>query len=102
VVRTTSRREGVLHGRPRAWPDRSRVYVRAYRRSTLTFSLRLFLSTKVQLNLADIGSCWILLGRCQWWIWALDAGKNLARKSGPKTFQPKVQIEKSAIEQIMR
>ena len=31
-------------------------------------------------------------------VWALAAGKDLSGRSGPKTFQRKVQIKKSAIE----
>ena len=60
---------------------------------SLILSLILFLSTKVQL--ADI---WFTLAVCQWWIWALAVGKNLAGRSGPKTFQRKVQIKKTAVE----
>jgi hypothetical protein len=35
---------------------------------------------------------------CQWQIWALAAGKDLAGRSGPKTFQQKAHTEKAVFE----
>ena len=73
--------------------NKQRARLKTCYKLSLTLSLILFLSTKVQL--ADI---WFSLAVCQWRIWALAAGKDLAGRSGPKTFQRKVQIEKTAIE----